>query len=327
MISPFTGGKVRLAQEKRELTYRKEKFSYTALFYICADTNEQFTTTELDEINIGQVYNQYRVKYGIPFPDEIKEIRDLYDLSASKMSEILGLGANQYRLYESGEMPSEVIGKTLKTITNPFIFLSYIHNAENQFSRKEYVKICEKVERVCKDKNRIQQTTPIYTAAKRSSTNGYAPLSLNKIKNIILYFIDRIGGVFPTKMNKLLFYSDFYSYKKRGIGLTGLTYKAIQYGPVPERWNILYGSIEGIEHEIISFPSGNSGEQLFSQSKPDLSIFTQKEIEILDEIINKFGDKNANQLSELSHKEDAWIDFKDTTLSIDYQEAFTLKVI
>lgn len=53
-----------------------------------------------------QVYRQYRERHGIPSPDDIKAIRMKYRVSAAKMSRILGLGANQYRLYESGEMPS-----------------------------------------------------------------------------------------------------------------------------------------------------------------------------------------------------------------------------
>jgi len=72
MKSPFTGGKVTLKQEDSELVFRKEKFQYTHFYYQCEDTNERFTTTEIDEINLSQVYNQYRIKYGIPFPDGIK---------------------------------------------------------------------------------------------------------------------------------------------------------------------------------------------------------------------------------------------------------------
>ncbi|MCD8555331.1 MAG: hypothetical protein LRY59_01565, partial [Bacteroides graminisolvens] len=106
MKSPFTGGNVALQQENSELMFRKEKFQYVHLYYQCEDTKERFTTTEIDELNLSQVYNQYRVKYGIPFPDEIKRIRQMYELSASKMSEILGFGDNQYRLYENGDMPS-----------------------------------------------------------------------------------------------------------------------------------------------------------------------------------------------------------------------------
>ena len=327
MISPFTGGEVRLCHEQRELVYRKDKFVYVAQFYVCVDTQEQFTTTELDEINIGQVYNQYRAKYGIPFPDEIKHMREMYGLSASKMSEILGLGANQYRLYENGEIPSEAIGKTLKSIMNPAVFSIYVHNSKYQFSSQDFAKICGKLERAVSSIDEVNVPSILLKSFSRSAVNGYAALSGEKIKNIILFFISKLGGVFSTKMNKLLFYADFYSYKSRGVGMTGLSYRAIQYGPVPDKWNVLYGSIEDVDTEIVSFSSGNSGEQLVSNIGPDLTSFTPQELSIMEEVVFKLGSKTANQLSDLSHQEDAWIKFKDTKLHIDYTEAFTLKAL
>ena len=133
MQSPFTGGHATLRHELSELTFRKEKFQYVHQFYECDETKERFTTTALDEVNVGQVYNQYRAKYGIPFPDEIKRIRQRYGLPASKMSQILGFGDNQYRLYENGDMPSEANGKILMSIQNPHIFESFVTNARNQF--------------------------------------------------------------------------------------------------------------------------------------------------------------------------------------------------
>jgi uncharacterized phage-associated protein len=160
---------------------------------------------------------------------------------------------------------------------------------------------------------------------KRSIINGYAPVSFSHVKNIMLYYIDRLGGVFSTKMNKLLFYTDFYAYKTLGYGMTGLAYKAIQYGPVPFNWNILYGSMEDIESEIISFPSGNSGEQLVSSLQPDMSSFSAEELNLLNDIVSKLGSLTANQLSELSHSEDAWLNYVGSILPIDYTEAFTLK--
>lgn len=105
MRSPFTGGNATLRHEVSELAYRKETFKYVHLYYECDETKERFTTTELDEVNIGQIYNQYRAKYGIPFPDEIASLRKQYGLPAIKMSRILGFGDNQFRLYENGDMP------------------------------------------------------------------------------------------------------------------------------------------------------------------------------------------------------------------------------
>lgn len=327
MKSPFTGGETKLMREPRELVFRKEKSAYIAHYYICLDTQEQFTTTAIDELNLGQVYNQYRVKYGIPFPDEISDIRACYGLSASKMSEILGLGANQYRLYENGEMPSEAIGKVLKSILNPSIFIEFVRNAENQFSATEYAKIVAKAEHSMRRVDYMERHRVVFGSYTRSLANGYAPQSYSRLKNVILYFIDKCDGVFKTKMNKLLFYSDFLSYKLRGIGMSGLAYNAIQYGPVPAQRDIVYGLMDDVWSEIVAFPSGNSGEKLCSELQPDLSAFAPAEMEILDAVVKKFKSVTANSISETSHEEDAWIDFVGTPNFIDYTKAFSLKAL
>ena len=43
----------------------------------------------------------------------------------------------------------------------------------------------------------------------RSSMNGYASVIPEKVKQIIVFFASALQGVFETKLNKLLFYSDF----------------------------------------------------------------------------------------------------------------------
>ena len=91
MKSPFTGGNVVLHSEKRTAVFRKEKFEYTFLSYQCVDTRELFTTTELDTANTMQIYNQYRTKYGIPFPDEIRSIRRKWFASRSTWSAKSGI--------------------------------------------------------------------------------------------------------------------------------------------------------------------------------------------------------------------------------------------
>ena len=75
MKSPITGKEMTLTRERRPMDFRKETFEVVFHFYRCEDTGEQFTTTEQDEVNMNQVYNQYRDKFNIPFPDEIIRIR------------------------------------------------------------------------------------------------------------------------------------------------------------------------------------------------------------------------------------------------------------
>jgi len=84
MKSPFTEGNAKLLKEQRVLEFRKEKFTVLYHVWECEETKEHFTTNELDNLNINQVHNKYREKFGIPFIYEIKEIREKYGLSAAK---------------------------------------------------------------------------------------------------------------------------------------------------------------------------------------------------------------------------------------------------
>ena len=324
MKSPFTGGNAILKTEKAELEFRREKFQYISLYYLCEDTNERFTTTEIDTLNLSQVYNQYRVKYGIPFPDEIQNIRKSYALPASKMSTILGFGDNQYRLYENGDIPSEANGKILSLIKNKDVFRSFVENAKNQLETKEYQKILTSLNKVVDDNQHTMEEKMIFSANSRSLLNGYAMQSYDKLKNVILYLLDKCGNTFNTKMNKLLFYTDFLSYKLYGQGITGLSYNAIQYGPVPLRWDRVYSLIDDVYPEIIEFTSGNCGTKLCSTLSPDYNCFSTEELAILEMVLDKFKDFSASEISDLSHKENAWIKFNNSNQFIDYKEAFTL---
>lgn len=128
-------------------------------------------------------------------------------------------------------------------------------------------------------------------------------------------------------MNKLLFYTDFLSYKMRGMGMTGLAYKAIQYGPVPQRWDMVYGLIDEVSSEIIAFSSGYTGVKLCSELQPNMTEFTEEEIGILNAVFEKFKNTPANVISEMSHEENAWKEYNGTGKSIDYTEAFSLKAL
>ena len=145
MKSPFADCNATLMEEIREVKYRGEMYSYVHHFYRCDKTGIDFTTTELDDESVGQVYSQYRRKYNIPFPEELTATRKKYGLSAAKMSEILGMGINQYRLYVDGEMPSLAVGKLLKSIEDPYIFKRFLDNSVNQFSKKDFEQMESKV--------------------------------------------------------------------------------------------------------------------------------------------------------------------------------------
>ena len=124
-------------------------------------------------------------------------------------------------------------------------------------------------------------------------------------------------------MNKLLFYADFIHYKNHGYGITGITYKALPFGPVPERWGTLYTSLPGIDMEEYVYPSGQSGIKLEANENTD-NILNESELSTIEKVCTLFSNMSVGEISQTSHLEKGWIDNKDNRSSVSYQDAFAL---
>lgn len=314
MSQTMTKPNRQLHQEVRTLVFRKEEYKFVCSFFV--DKNgEEWTTTELDEANINQVYNQYRVRHGVPFPSEITRLRRYYGISAAMMSDIIGFGTNQWRLYEDGMMPNESNARSIIAIRNKDTFLDFLDASKNTIGEKIYDKIKERV-----------RTLPEYVKpSKPTEISGYVSYSANKISEAVKYFATELGGVFVTKMNKLLFYTDFLKYKREGFGMTGLVYRAIKFGPVPDNYGEVYSRAEGVEMEDFIYDGGMSGQLLVATGEPDMDVFSDIEKEVLSEICERFRDASAGEISEISHKEKGWIECNGSRQPIPYSYAFDIK--
>lgn len=124
--------------------FRGEEYKCVYSYYV-EPNGQQYTTAELDEENVEQVYRQYRKKYGIPSAKGIAETKALYGLSNAKMALILGFGENQIANYLDGEVPSNSNGKTLAAIRKPEVMEAYVDNARTQLGEKAYRKIKERI--------------------------------------------------------------------------------------------------------------------------------------------------------------------------------------
>ncbi len=327
MKSPFTGGKVRLIHETRKLDYRKEAFDITYHYYLCEDSGEQFTTAELDTLNINQVHNKYRAKYGIPFKDEIRSIREKYALSAAKMSEVLGLGANVYRNYESGEMPSVATGRMIRMAEDADEFNKLLDLSKNSLEPHEFERLQKKLQRVPAETNTPTSLMQgyIFPSKYPDEFNGYRKGNLLKIGCITQYF----GNViipFVTGMNKLLFYADFNHYQHYGRSITGISYRAIEWGPVPQNYGAMYNFL--FNEHYIDIVEKEVGELISWKGKVNLvetSLFDEAEIDTIIKVAKRFQGKSTRQIVDISHKETAWKENIKQKGLISYKYSFELK--
>lgn len=332
MISPFTGGEVSLATESRSFEFRGSKFNIIHHHYRCEDTGETFTDTRLDELNLNQVYNQYREKEGIPFQDEIIAYRKQYDIPVTKFSQILGFGVNMYGKYEAGEMPNVSNGRMINICKDPVIFKNYfIQSIAQRLSEHEKDSFLKKIDKAIEHKqtqvNVEMANLMALGNAERGIYTGFVAPSLEKARQMVVFFAQRCSP-FVTKMNKLLFYSDFLHFRRTGFAISGISYQAITRGPVPQRFDGLYHDVSDIiDFEEIFYNQDISGDRITTKHSFDASLFTEEELKSMEGVAERFKNTPTKTIVDISHDEDAWIDNHEHRNLIPYSYAFHLKAI
>ncbi|MBL7966988.1 MAG: DUF4065 domain-containing protein [Prolixibacteraceae bacterium] len=328
MKSPYTGKEMELKRSKATLQFRKEPFEIVYHSYACADSNEEFEDDRLTTLNLQQVTDQYREKYNIPFPEQIKAVREGYGLSAARMSEILGLGINTWRLYENGEVPTVANARLIQLISDPQNFLKHI----SEFG------ICKpkEIEKIRKQIGEAQQLEgeshffeSLFHVATPNRFSGYMAFDKTKTAQMVLWLAKELSP-YKTAMNKLLFYADFLHFKNTGRSITGLKYVAIDFGPVPNHYGSMYEmlmdeNIIGINGSMTDF--GFTERFVPGQIEIDKSVFDDSETSDIDRIVREIGKKSTKEIVEQSHQEEAWLENQESKSTISYFSAYTLKAI
>lgn len=328
MISPVTGGRVKEVFDVEEREFRKEKFLVHVRYYMCVDTGEQFTTTEQDELYCNDLYSQYRTLHNMPFPDEIKSIRERYGLNYAQLSKIMGFGINQWKQYEEGNVPSESNAKLILTVRTKEGMMKLVKESRSAFDAKEYARIVSKVESASDEIDSKSENLLFYGNTKRGLLNGFSPLDCRKLKAMVCYIISKAGSsICPTKLNKEMFYADFRHFVKTGHSISGLNYRAIQYGPVPEHFETIYDNIEGID-KIRTISYDKESVSLVLENMDNLNYREALEVDelsTLDEVTSEFVRMKTSEVVAKSHEEIAWIENKDSHGIIPYSYAYLLK--
>lgn len=150
--------------------------------------------------------------------------------------------------------------------------------------------------------------------------------NLKKFKEVLLYILDKVGSksnVGETVVYKLLYFMDFNFYEKYEEQLIGATYRKNHFGPTPVEFKkivdkmIAAKEIEKVESSYFSHPQ----TKYLPLRKPDLSGLKANEIAIIDEVLHRFSDMNAKQISDYSHGDVPWLTAEDGGI-IEYESVF-----
>lgn len=134
-----------------------------------------------------------------------------------------------------------------------------------------------------------------------------------KLKNIILYILEKCGGkpnLGETVLYKLLYFVDFDYFEITGHPITGLNYINRQFGPVPaiKEYN-----------DVIKEMQSNNQLKIFVQEYYGLTqkryvalanykegSLSLKEIKIINSVINRLSDMSARKIEDYVHEDMPW---------------------
>lgn len=148
--------------------------------------------------------------------------------------------------------------------------------------------------------------------------SGNRPFCLELFKQAVSYLIAFTKS--PLFLNKALFYADFRHFQLHGVSITGARYVHLEYGPCPDQYqNILQlFLLKG----VLAFGGHHA---LKSRQKPDLSIFSDSEREVLEYVAQKAQKDGGKQLLKVSHEEEAYKKTEPFQL-ISYKFSKNLKI-
>jgi hypothetical protein len=128
----------------------------------------------------------------------------------------------------------------------------------------------------------------------------------SKLQEAILYISDKCMDdptFCATKLNKILFFSDYILYLEKGRPITGISYQKLPQGPAPKR--LLPIREKMIKDGILVLKKSDyfnrKQDRTIALKKANLSKFSADEISLIDFIVSEFWGKNAAEISEKSH--------------------------
>jgi hypothetical protein len=132
-----------------------------------------------------------------------------------------------------------------------------------------------------------------------------------KFKELILYIAQESEGdstFGATKLNKILFFCDFLSFRAYGESITEQRYFKLPFGPAPRALVPVVKELEE-EQACIKVRRSRFGlpqEAIIVKREANLDVFKPRDVALVDHVLRRLRDNDATEVSELSHEFIGW---------------------
>lgn len=154
-----------------------------------------------------------------------------------------------------------------------------------------------------------EKLSDVFGVSLKEIENGVSA-NYEKYKQMILAYIRSAGSrkdgcITKTKLAKLVYLADFAWFYKHLESMSGMQYRKIQYGPVPDSY---FRAIDELfEDGQIEIVPTEDGAMLISQTrngaKTVLSEINKDEEKLIKDISNKWKNKNTKEIVAFTHNQ------------------------
>lgn len=275
---------------------------------ICPQCGESIGLAPIVDKSFEKMYRQYREKLDIPQPEEIVELRKRYGFTQRTLAAILGIGVASLQRYERGCLATDAHAELLRSARDARFLKKRLLAGPKGLGDEERDKALAAIE--AEGYGRFEYACvriDVLDSIPRVKTEetGQRLFDTDRLRETVVYLAAHVHDLFRTKLNKVLFYLDFASFRATGTGFTGLRYAKADFGPVPDQYELLMAAL--IDDEALALHEQGEGQVVVAQRGADLSGFSLQEVSLLDAVCafaNTFETTSA--LSEFSHKEPGW---------------------
>ncbi|MEW6042156.1 MAG: type II toxin-antitoxin system antitoxin SocA domain-containing protein [Elusimicrobiota bacterium] len=275
-----------------------------------------------EQDNLAVLYRKYRDIHNMMQSEDIVELRRKYGLTQLEFAKLTEITFERITRYESSSLQKKEEDETFQKMKDITYTQQLLKENPDILPLNKYQQIMSG--NIKEDHVYEQMTSSL--RERRDIYNNFVEAIFEKITELILYLCSKTT-LSRTQIYKLFFYIDFKGRKDNARGITGLTYRRGQYGPIPDNLNRIIdylvdnGRLNKEVRDFINF----QGEHFSSNSEPELSIFEDYELKIIDYVRNNFEGWNTQEISDFSLQESVYLNTKPGEL-ISYDEAEKLNI-
>lgn len=138
--------------QRRKIKVKDLEIEFDEKIKIDTSTGEDVYDRDLEIENTNKLYDIYRSRKNLCSVKEIIKIREMYGLSQTDFSLILGFGKITIHRYENGSLQDEAHDSIIKSVEDANVMFKYVEKNKNKISEESYLRLSLKIQELMSKK-------------------------------------------------------------------------------------------------------------------------------------------------------------------------------